>query len=68
MFDIRMMSIYCPSKLLGRFLTVIDDVNTLINGLGPTPEAIYTPVMYKTLFLFTEMGEKHHLTKVDSDR
>jgi hypothetical protein len=37
-----MIDIYCPSRLLGYFSTVIDDIIMLISGLGLTLEAIYT--------------------------
>ncbi|MCI43103.1 hypothetical protein A2U01_0064340, partial [Trifolium medium] len=46
--DIGMMDIYCPSWLFNHFSTAIDGINMPINGLGPTPEAIYTHLMQRS--------------------
>ncbi|MCI55068.1 hypothetical protein A2U01_0076318, partial [Trifolium medium] len=40
-----MMDIYCPSRLLNRFLTAIDAIIMLINGFDPALGAIYTPLI-----------------------
>jgi hypothetical protein len=43
--NIEMIDIYCQSWLISCFLTAIDDIDMLINGLDLTLGAIYTPLM-----------------------
>ncbi|MCH95350.1 hypothetical protein A2U01_0016325 [Trifolium medium] len=63
-----MMGIYCTSRLLSRFPTVID---VPINGLGSGPKAVYTPlkkrIQVQNLPPIYRSGRRAPPDKVDYD-